>query len=217
MDPFRWLESFVYILSTALFYPVLLGLVVLVGWLAVATGKTLRESLERRRDPEIGIRPWHERMNHLAALPPARSAVPLEVGLDALLSEAEAVGARALDRVRFAIRVGPSVGLMGTLIPMATALASLAGGDLPSLARNMVTAFSTTVVGLAVGTGAYGLSLVRHRWIARDLDRIRMHAETLHARTAPAARGTASSFNSGPIHTSEEKSDALSAPSGHFA
>lgn len=199
MNPFEWLESSIYILSTALFYPVLAGLVLLVAWLAAASGRFARELLARRGDPELATRSWAGRMRHRAGEVQGEGGggghPPLEVALESILNEAEDALTRPLDRLRFAVRVGPSLGLMGTLIPMATALASLAGGDLASLARNMVTAFATTVVGLAVGTGAYALAIVRGRWLTRDLDELRLTAEELHSAVAPrkdlVARGPA--------------------------
>ncbi len=47
------------------------------------------------------------------------------------------------------------------MIPMATALSGLARGDLQMLASNMVIAFSSTVVGLAVGAAAYLIAMAR--------------------------------------------------------
>ena len=38
MNPLSWLEAFIYILSSALFFPVLLGLILLVGWLLAVSG-----------------------------------------------------------------------------------------------------------------------------------------------------------------------------------
>lgn len=38
--------------------------------------------------------------------------------------------AKKLDRIRFVIKVGPALGLMGTLIPMGISLAALAEGNI---------------------------------------------------------------------------------------
>ncbi|MCX7986457.1 MAG: MotA/TolQ/ExbB proton channel family protein [Bacteroidales bacterium] len=48
-------------------------------------------------------------------------------------------------------KLGPVVGLMGTLIPMGPALSGLAQGDIATMAQNMQIAFSTTVIGLLIG------------------------------------------------------------------
>lgn len=60
-------------------------------------------------------------------------------------------GESELATPRLLIRLGPSLGLIGTLIPMGPALAGLANGDLVSLSQNMQVAFSTTVLGVLVG------------------------------------------------------------------
>lgn len=191
MNVLDQLESFIYLLSTALFYPVLLGLAGLVVWCAVAAGRVLREALERRRDPERTVRAEAERLENVARASGTERAVRLEEALGEIQRRMK----RRVDRIGFAVRVGPSLGLMGTLIPMAAALASLAGGDLPALAGRMVTAFATTVVGLAVGIVAYLLTTTLARWTERDFDRLRLHAERLHHNPTPT----------------EEETDALSA------
>ncbi|MFO0753490.1 MAG: MotA/TolQ/ExbB proton channel family protein, partial [Thermodesulfovibrionales bacterium] len=86
-----------------------------------------------------------------------------------LLQMAELELVKSLDRVRFAIRVGPALGLMGTLIPMGISLSALAQGDMPKMAGSMVTAFTATVVGLACGIIAYLMSLAREKWVRADM------------------------------------------------
>ena len=56
-----------------------------------------------------------------------------------------------LERAKFMMKIGPMLGLMGTLIPMGPALAGLASGDVSSMAYNMQIAFGTTVVGKNTG------------------------------------------------------------------
>ena len=48
------------------------------------------------------------------------------------------------------VKLGPMLGLMGTLIPMGPALTRLAAGDISSMAYNMEVAFATTVVGILI-------------------------------------------------------------------
>jgi len=84
---------------------------------------------------------------------------------------------RALGRLRLAVRVGPSLGLMGTLIPMADALQGLAEGNLPALASNMVTAFAATVIGLTISVVAYLIAGARESWVRADAQELAFHAE----------------------------------------
>jgi biopolymer transport protein ExbB/TolQ len=58
---------------------------------------------------------------------------------------------------------------MGTLIPLGPALTGLASGDMKVMAQNLVVAFTTTVIGILIGSLAYGIGLVRRGWYARDL------------------------------------------------
>ncbi len=187
MDLLELVRAAIYVLSTGLFYPVLLGLIALTGWMAVAGGMVLREALERRAGIAPGLAHDLRVLEEANSRDEGRDAdgVGAAMELDSAISRAERRRARSLDRVRFAIRVGPSLGLMGTLIPMATALASLAGGDLTGLAESMVTAFATTVVGLGVGIVAYLLTLVRQRWAEEELAALEVRAEEIRHRILP--------------------------------
>ena len=74
-----------------------------------------------------------------------------------------------LERARFMMKIGPMLGLMGTLIPMGPALAGLASGDIGSMAYNMQIAFGTTVVGIFIaGVGLLLYSVKRH-WFADEI------------------------------------------------
>jgi biopolymer transport protein ExbB/TolQ len=76
---------------------------------------------------------------------------------------------RRLGRTRVLVRVGPALGLMGTLIPLSPALTGLASGDTATLSHDLRVAFSVTVVGLLVGAVAFILSLSRDRMYSQDL------------------------------------------------
>lgn len=76
-------------------------------------------------------------------------------------------------------KLGPVLGLMGTLIPMGPALVGLAAGDIASMAENMQVAFSTTVVGLIVGAIGFTLTEVKQRWFAKDLSTLQFIADLI--------------------------------------
>lgn len=85
------------------------------------------------------------------------------------LADFDFASLRRLERTRVLVRAGPALGLMGTLIPLAPALAGLAEGDVAQLSRNLRVAFSVTVLGLVIGAVAFGISLVRDRLYGQDL------------------------------------------------
>jgi len=71
---------------------------------------------------------------------------------------------RAIDRADLLARVGPMLGLMGTLIPLGPGLAALSNGHLDVLAQAVTVAFNTTVMGLLVGILGFLLGRLRRRW-----------------------------------------------------
>jgi biopolymer transport protein ExbB/TolQ len=76
---------------------------------------------------------------------------------------------RRLAQLALATRVGPMLGLVGTLIPLGPALTGLATGHMEVLAGNLIIAFTTTVFGILIGGFAYAISLVRRTWYEQDL------------------------------------------------
>ena len=85
-----------------------------------------------------------------------------------IISDFELKLQKDLDGPITLMRVGPMLGLMGTLIPMGPALVGLAAGDLAAMAINMRIAFSTTVVGIFVGAIGFVVQLIRKRWFKED-------------------------------------------------
>jgi biopolymer transport protein ExbB/TolQ len=97
------------------------------------------------------------------------------------LADFDFASLRRLERTRVLVRAGPALGLMGTLIPLAPALAGLAEGDVAQLSRNLRVAFSVTVLGLLIGAIAFAISLVRDRLYGQDLSDLEFVVATLEA------------------------------------
>lgn len=89
--------------------------------------------------------------------------------VDRLFAEYEIEADRDLGTSKMLSKLGPMLGLMGTLIPMGPALAGLASGDIESMARNMQVAFATTVTGLVAAAIGYITQQVKRRWYQQDL------------------------------------------------
>lgn len=86
-----------------------------------------------------------------------------------LLSEFEIEADKDLGVSKILTKLGPMMGLMGTLIPMGPALAGLASGDIESMARNMQVAFATTVTGLVAAAIGYVTQQAKQRWYLQDM------------------------------------------------
>ncbi|MFT3922079.1 MAG: MotA/TolQ/ExbB proton channel family protein [Myxococcales bacterium] len=80
------------------------------------------------------------------------------------------MGRVRIERADMLARVGPMLGLVGTLIPLGPGLAALGRGELSELARAVTVAFDTTVLGLLVGMSGFVLGRLRRRWYDRLLD-----------------------------------------------
>lgn len=175
-------------IAQAMLVPTIVGLILLVGFSLYQVGSVLLERwLERRHLrahipallkridgsvvgdlPEIvdrsGLLNRQKRalmqLFDAAALPvESRTALARE-----LLADEDAHYARIVGRTDLVARIGPMLGLMGTLIPLAPGLTALAEGDVRVLSQSLLVAFDTTIVGLAAAAVCYVISRVRARW-----------------------------------------------------
>ncbi|MEA4956500.1 MAG: MotA/TolQ/ExbB proton channel family protein, partial [Methanobrevibacter sp.] len=71
---------------------------------------------------------------------------------------------KIVEKTDIVTRIGPTLGLMGTLIPMGPGLAALGSGDVNALSQAIIVAFDTTVVGIGAGAVGYLVSKIRRRW-----------------------------------------------------
>ena len=77
-------------------------------------------------------------------------------------------------------KLGPILGLMGTLIPMGPALVGLSTGDIASMAYNMQVAFATTGIGLVAGAIGFLTQQVKQRWYLQDMTNLECLVEVLN-------------------------------------
>ncbi|KGN68071.1 MotA/TolQ/ExbB proton channel family protein [Porphyromonas sp. COT-239 OH1446] len=85
---------------------------------------------------------------------------------------------------RLLAKMGPVLGLVGTLIAMSPALVGLSTGDIGGMAYNMQVVFATTVVGLVIS--AVGLITLQYkqRWYAKDTNNLLYIARVMQQRRA---------------------------------
>lgn len=188
-----------YVLSNALLIPVMILLLVSLVRVLVLSGRTLQEFLARSRERAARER-WERQLltgelepEDIAAEGPLGIALARLVatrdnlaGLSYTLTQMELEWQASLDRVRGLVKLGPSLGLMGTLIPLGPALVGLAVGDIQTMSSNLVIAFSTTVLGLFVGMIAGWLATRKRHWHQADLALLNLAADRLCESESPA-------------------------------
>ena len=89
-----------------------------------------------------------------------------------ILNEFEIYADKDLSTSKTLAKLGPMLGLMGTLIPMGPALVGLSTGDIASMAYNMQVAFATTVVGLFSSAIGFMTLQVKQRWYVREMSEL---------------------------------------------
>ncbi len=189
------LKTFIYVISSSLLYPVLFFLVVLCLLMVLFAGIFFAEWLDRARTKRVSVEdfrdlalneqtgqrfPYYVRRYYTKLWNLTHQGVrfdPLHV--ENLLQQENLNLLKTVDRLKIIVRVGPSLGLMGTLIPMGTGLAAIGQGDMTRLSSDLVIAFTTTVVGLAIGIVAFIFYTMKRRWAQEDIKDMEMLTELL--------------------------------------
>jgi biopolymer transport protein ExbB/TolQ len=198
---FPALQAVLYAISTALLYPVVLLLILLSLWMLVYAGGFLAEWIKRRQFRANGhlsdsleiIQQEHRLPGEIGKNLPAHISQYAKDLADIIQNQSDFLAERVedlnqrqeyslvreVDKIRLIIRIGPSLGLMGTLIPMSTGLAGLNQGNMVQLSASLILAFATTVVGLALGIAALLFSVAKQRWVTEDLRLIGLITEAM--------------------------------------
>ena len=170
-------ESFLFTISSLLYFPVILGVAGFCVYSLYLLGVFVREWRERQAGRTIALTGYQQALADLLNASKGQPEALTQAHVERLLQITELEHIKQLDKVRFMIRTGPALGLMGTLIPMGTALASLAEGNIPNMASSMVGAFTATVAGLFSSVMAYLIAMGRERWLRADIREMEFHTE----------------------------------------
>ena len=81
-----------------------------------------------------------------------------------LITEEQAFYDTRTKRTDLIAKIGPMLGLMGTLIPLGPGVIALGQGDTYTLSTSLLIAFDTTIAGLACAAIALCISTIRKRW-----------------------------------------------------
>lgn len=186
------------VISQSLTIPVLIILLVIVIVSIIILGGAIAEYTSRKKVPVGTIRdliydingaPSVEALKNTisqANIPKSQKKVLIEIASSSNLSNdtrealarklfefEEEKTLKTLEKTDIITRVGPTLGLMGTLIPMGPGLAALGAGDINTLASSLTVAFNTTIVGIGSGALCYFIGKIRSGWYERylsDLD-----------------------------------------------
>lgn len=204
------IEEFLFSISDALRWPVLILALLGLAWSLVETGILLAEIWKRRWRSFTGLEEavfeaglaiskgdnigaisalsavsWNRSMQRaMEAIVTYRSSPDAANRIAKSLADYDYRSLKRLERTRILVRMGPALGLMGTLIPLSPALAGLAEGNVTELTDNLRIAFGVTVVGLLTGAVAFAVSLVRDRLYAQDFSDVEFAAAELAPRAA---------------------------------
>ena len=196
------LTSFIHILSESLLTPVVILLVISIIIVILSFGGLINEYISRKpiesKDLEDLVRrvsfstnvsQMKDEINNSNLFdyqkeiltriadnhdigPDARKALASE-----LISAEETKLIKKTNKTDILVRVGPSLGLLGTLIPLGPGLAALGTGDIATLAESLTIAFDTTVTGLTVGALAFLISKYKKQWYESELIDVETVAE----------------------------------------
>ena len=188
------------VISQSLTIPVLVILLIIVIISIISLGGLIAEYTSRKKVPVGTVRDLIYQINAAgsveelksvisgASIPKAQKKVLDEIASSESLgrSSREALARKLFEfeeektednlrKTDIITRIGPTLGLMGTLIPMGPGLAALGAGDINTLASSLTVAFNTTIVGIGSGALCYVIGKIRSGWYDRylsDLDAI---------------------------------------------
>lgn len=191
-----YISDFLFWISTGLLVPVIVLLLIFFGRALLLIGTFFGQYMNVRKTHEA----VKEQLDNLTAnnLAELSDRLPhnasssfltyahrmLEAGgsephIARLLSQFEVAADKEMSTSRTLSKLGPVLGLMGTLIPMGPALVGLSTGDIASMAYNMQVAFATTVVGLFSAIVGVVTLQIKKRWYMQDMLQLEFLAELL--------------------------------------
>ena len=175
------IHDLLYFLSNLFLLPTLIGTLAAFAYGTYAAGQFLSEFADHRCNrkllhdlfsgpPTEGRFREKSWRGHFAGFRNAREEyAEFPAMLDKHVSDLEHRLSGRIERLGIMAKVGPMLGLIGTLIPLQPALAGLARGDMQAMGANLQIGFTTTVLGLIAGGTCYAISVFLRHWYQQDL------------------------------------------------
>ncbi len=197
----NYISDILYWISTGLLVPVVLVLIFLFIRSLILLGGFFGQYQAMRRNESLLRKPLSKlnaaNLDEFERMLPEKSTDPTigyirelfaarrsPAQIEHILSEVEIASDKDLSLSVTLAKMGPTVGLMGTLIPMGPALVGLAAGDIASMAYNMQVAFATTVVGLFASAIGFLTKQAKQRWQMQRLSDLELVASLLNESNA---------------------------------
>jgi biopolymer transport protein ExbB/TolQ len=186
-------------LASGLQIPVMLLLLLLIGLTVLVTGALVAEVFTERSRLRVKLPELIEALRAAADMPAVREVitgsgllnrqkqalteVTMHPQVTPTVREALALRLYTAEKERYErrlkltdiiARLGPMLGLLGTLIPLGPGIIALGQGDTYTLSVSLMTAFDTTIAGLAAAALAFLISAVRRSWYGKYLSLLEM-------------------------------------------
>ena len=180
------ISKVLFVISNSLLIPDILFLIILFIRSLILVGGFYNSFMQRRRMNVLlgDVRALNAgNLSELSGRLPKSNRSPFIDHLDDLLthegltedyanyviSSYENVCEKDLSLSKLLTKVGPVLGLVGTLIAMSPALVGLSSGDIGAMAYNMQVVFATTVVGLVISLAGLVTLQYKQRWYTKDV------------------------------------------------
>jgi len=180
------ISKVLFVISNSLLIPDILFLIILFIRSLILVGGFYNSFMQRRRMNALlgDVRALNAgNLSELSGRLPKSNRSPFIDHLDDLLtredltedyanyviSSYENVCEKDLSLSKLLTKVGPVLGLVGTLIAMSPALVGLSSGDIGAMAYNMQVVFATTVVGLVISLAGLVTLQYKQRWYTKDV------------------------------------------------
>ena len=197
------LSSLLYVVAQSLILPVVAALLIFMAYTIIQVGGILSEysgriqtdvneiegiinSIFNQETPE-GIKEVVEK----SSLPKSHRKILGKIAANSSIGEksreafarklieTEQINAtKRIEKTDVIAKIGPAIGLMGTLIPLGPGLSALGSGDITTLSQNLVVAFDAAIVGLGAAAVAFTISRIRRIWYEDHLSTLDTLAES---------------------------------------
>ncbi len=197
------LSSLLYVVAQSLILPVVAALLIFMAYTIIQVGGILSEysgriqtdvneieelinSISNQETPD-GIKEVVEK----SSLPKSHREILGKIAANSSIGEKsreafarklieteQINAAKRIEKTDVIAKIGPAIGLMGTLIPLGPGLSALGSGDITTLSQNLVVAFDAAIVGLGAAAVAFTISRIRRRWYEDQLSTLDTLAES---------------------------------------